>query len=114
MNVVPFKAQNMASNAAPALLRDGVGWGEIGRAQALQASAAHKLPSVLMNPILLKPIEGRMRIHIDGKVVAKKTGKLQKAHCRSCDLIDARLNELITSQRAEACLIEGAQVLALN
>ena len=33
--VVPFKAQNMSNNAAPALLPGG-GYGEIGTAQALQ------------------------------------------------------------------------------
>lgn len=65
--VTPFKGQNMALNAY--VTPNG---GEIGHAQAVQAWAAGIMPSVEMNPILLKP-QGDMtsQVVIKGKAVGK-------------------------------------------
>jgi len=57
IDVVPFKAINMANNAR---VVDG---GEIGTAQYLQGLAAGLEPGVLMNPVLIKP-EGDNRSQV--------------------------------------------------
>ena len=54
LSVQPFKPQNMSNNAAVAA-RPGGGFGEIGRAQALQALACGVAPTTDMNPVLIKP-----------------------------------------------------------
>jgi adenosylcobyric acid synthase len=67
--VAPFKSQNMSLNSA--VTPEGL---EIGRAQALQAEAAGILPSVHMNPILLKPSGERMsQVIVRGKIWDKIT-----------------------------------------
>lgn len=64
VKVAPFKAQNMSNNAA--ITEGGL---EMGRAQYLQALAAKVTPSVMMNPVLLKPTaETASQVIINGKV----------------------------------------------
>ena len=61
----PFKSQNMALNSY--ITSDGC---EIGRAQAMQAEAAGVEPSVLMNPVLLKPTTDiGSQVILNGKAV---------------------------------------------
>ncbi len=56
--VAPFKSQNMALNSA--VTKDGY---EISRSQTMQAEAARTIPTVEMNPVLLKP-KGDMRAQV--------------------------------------------------
>jgi adenosylcobyric acid synthase len=64
--VAPFKSQNMALNSY--VTSDGL---EMGRAQVMQAEAAGIEPSVLMNPILLKPTSDRKsQVIVNGEVAA--------------------------------------------
>lgn len=60
----PFKSQNMALNSF--ITEEG---GEMGRAQVVQAEAAGIRPTVLMNPILLKPsTDKKAQVILNGKV----------------------------------------------
>jgi adenosylcobyric acid synthase len=63
VRVAPFKAQNMANNAA--VTADGA---EIGHAQWAQALAAGAEPTSDMNPVLLKPTsERRSQVVVHGR-----------------------------------------------
>lgn len=62
--VAPFKSQNMALNSY--ITDEGL---EMGRAQVVQAEAAGVKPSVLMNPILLKPTNDKgSQVIVNGEV----------------------------------------------
>ena len=70
-SVAPFKSQNMALNSF--VTADGL---EMGRAQVMQAEAACIEPSVLMNPILLKPTSDiGSQVIVNGEVVGVMTAK---------------------------------------
>src|SRR5207245_7171868 len=100
--VTPFKAQNMALNAAVA---DG---GEIGRAQAAQAEAAGVEPTVDMNPILLKPeADNRSQVVVRGRPVASTTFREYAA--MKPGLLDLVRESLERLRRAhDVVVIEGA------
>lgn len=67
--VVPFKSQNMALNSF--ITRSGA---EMGRAQVVQAEAANTEPSVLMNPILLKPTSDQgSQVIVNGEAIGTMT-----------------------------------------
>jgi adenosylcobyric acid synthase len=101
--VRPFKSQNMSNNAAVTS-----GGGEIGRAQALQAQACRIVPTVDMNPVLLKPqsdtgaqliVRGRMA----GTVDAGAHGRDKSA------LLDVAIESYRSlAQEAQLMIVEGA------
>ncbi|MFC3151061.1 cobyric acid synthase [Litoribrevibacter euphylliae] len=71
ISVAPFKPQNMALNSA--VTADG---GEIGRAQAVQAEACYLEPTVLMNPVLLKPnSDVGAQVIVRGKAIGNMKAK---------------------------------------
>lgn len=102
-NVRPFKPQNMSNNAAVTI--DG---GEIGRAQALQARACGVLPTLHMNPILLKPesavgaqliVQGQRMTTMKARSYMKKKGSLMPSVLESFHAL---------SREADIIIIEGA------
>ncbi|MBQ8663070.1 MAG: cobyric acid synthase [Eubacterium sp.] len=69
--VAPFKSQNMALNSF--ITDEGL---EMGRAQVMQAEAAGIKPSVLMNPILLKPTNDvGSQVIVNGEVLGTMSAR---------------------------------------
>ena len=103
MKVAPFKPQNMSNNAAVA-----VEGGEIGRAQAVQARAARMVPSVHMNPVLLKPeTDNGSQVIVQGK----RWGTLRAKNYldKKAALLPAVLDSFARLAReADIVLVEGA------
>lgn len=101
--VAPFKAQNMALNSF--ITKDGL---EMGRAQVMQAEAAGIEPSVLMNPILLKPTNDTgSQIIVNGEVIGDMDARAYFEFKRNLrPHIEKAYKEL--SDEYEIIVIEGA------
>lgn len=107
VDVAPFKAQNMSNNARVVPGPEG-GFGEIGSAQYFQALAAGVVPSVDMNPVLLKPerdtasqvvLQGRVDPALSALPWRQRSLRLAEA---------ARESFLRLRARHELIVIEGA------
>ncbi len=103
LSVAPFKPQNMSNNAAVA--EDG---GEIGRAQALQARAAGRAPSIHMNPVLLKPqSETGAQVVVQGRV--EGIARARAYHALKPKLLPRVMESFArVAATADLVLIEGA------
>jgi len=103
VDVAPFKAQNMARNAY--VCADG---SEIGVAQAVQALAARKAPSLDHNPILLKPEPGLVsHVIVHGKPIGThRFGELTASRAYLIDAVSTSLMRLRSQH--DLVIIEGA------
>lgn len=101
--VAPFKSQNMALNSF--ITREGL---EMGRAQVTQAEAAGVEPSVLMNPVLLKPTgDAGSQVIVNGEVWANLTaGEYYKRKETLRPLIQRSYDAL--AEQYDAVVLEGA------
>ena len=101
--VAPFKSQNMALNSF--ITKEGL---EMGRAQVVQAEAAGKEPSVLMNPILLKPVTNMgSQVIVNGEVLGNyKAQEYYKMKHTLRPYIQKAFDEL--SAQNDIIVIEGA------
>ena len=104
--VTPFKAQNMSNNSYVTI--EG---SEIGRAQVVQAEAAGVLPSIHINPILLKPstdqgsqiiLHGKVFGQIDALAYHDFKPRLKNAVMDSFHQL-AREHDLIVMEGAGSC-----------
>ena len=101
--VAPFKSQNMALNSY--ITEDGL---EMGRAQVMQAEAAGVKPSVLMNPILLKPTNDvGSQVIVKGEVLGNMRARDYFAYKKKLiPTICEAFSEL--EKQADIIVIEGA------
>ena len=101
--VAPFKSQNMALNSF--ITREGL---EMGRAQVVQAEACGAEPSVLMNPILLKPTtDVGSQVIVNGEVLGNMSAAEYFAMKKSLIPHILRAYETLAAQN-DVIVIEGA------
>ena len=102
-SVAPFKSQNMALNSY--ITAEGL---EMGRAQVMQAEAAGTEPSVLMNPILLKPTSDvGSQVIVNGEVVGNM--RAMEYFRRKREFVPQIMNAFgRLSARHDIIVIEGA------
>nr|WP_315431499.1 cobyric acid synthase [uncultured Albidiferax sp.] len=102
LKVAPFKAQNMSNNARV------VEGGEIGSAQYFQALAAHALPDVRMNPLLLKPErDTHSQVVLLGEVSAELTGMAWRSRSAKVWPVIAESLDALRADN-DVVVIEGA------
>ncbi|MDY8108208.1 cobyric acid synthase [Fulvimarina sp. 2208YS6-2-32] len=108
LTVRPFKPQNMSNNAAVARIPGTAEFGEIGRAQWVQALACGTPATVLMNPVLLKPqSETGSQIVLNGKMAGAAKGRDYQA--LKGRFLGAVLSSFETLGRdADLVIVEGA------
>jgi adenosylcobyric acid synthase len=101
--VAPFKSQNMALNSY--ITEEGL---EMGRAQVMQAEAAGIKPSVLMNPILLKPTNDiGSQVIVNGEVIGNMNARDYFAFKKKL-VPDIKKAYEELEKRADIIVIEGA------
>lgn len=99
----PFKSQNMALNSF--VTCEGL---EMGRAQVVQAEAAGIEPSVLMNPILLKPTsDSGSQVIINGEAIGNMTAaEYYRRKSEFVPIVERAYQRL--SESVDIVVIEGA------
>ncbi|MDD3796470.1 MAG: cobyric acid synthase, partial [Lachnospiraceae bacterium] len=101
--VAPFKSQNMALNSY--ITEEGL---EMGRAQVMQAEAAGIKPSVLMNPILLKPTNDLgSQVIVNGEVLGNMPARDYFAYKKNL-IPDIKKAYHALEQDYDIIVIEGA------
>ncbi|HQO66090.1 MAG TPA: cobyric acid synthase, partial [Spirochaetales bacterium] len=102
-DVAPYKAQNMSLNSA--VTPDGL---ELGRAQAVQASACGLEPDARMNPILLKPeSDSGSQVVLLGRPYARRSARDYYAMHDELRAVARRAYDELAAER-ELMVLEGA------